>query len=240
MFGRVTEPAFAADGVVRLGTDLCNWFLFEDGGGVVVVDAGFPAYRPQLERGLALLGRSAADVQAVVLTHCHADHTGIAEQLRRERGIPVYAHEAERESEREASVVPYLRYPHAIRFLTHFRTAGEPEPVSELNTFVDGEELPGGLRAIHTGGHTPGHSVFHHQTRRVLFVGDLICTVNPLTGRRGPQLLPRPLNLSSAAMLDALAKVETLDADRILVGHGETWTQGAAEAVRRARVVGPT
>ena len=62
VFGRVVEPAFAADGVVRLGTDLCNWFLFEDGGGVVVVDAGFPDYRPQLEPGLALLGRTKDDL----------------------------------------------------------------------------------------------------------------------------------------------------------------------------------
>ena len=249
VFGRVSEPAFAADGVVRLGTDLCNWFLFEeDSGGVVVVDAGFPDYRPQLGPGLALLGRTKDDLRAVVVTHGHADHVGVAEQLRQELGVPVWVHEDDAERTRtaqgrgktEAPMLPYLRHPQAVRFLTHFRTSGAPERVGEVRTFADGDELPGGLRAIHTGGHTPGHAVIHHPSRRVLFAGDLLCTLNPLTGARGPQLLPRPLNLSSATMLDSLTKLEGLDVGAILVGHGETWPQGAAAAVERARAIGPT
>jgi glyoxylase-like metal-dependent hydrolase (beta-lactamase superfamily II) len=248
VFGRVSEPAFAADGVVRLGTDLCNWFLFEDGGGIVVVDAGFPDYRPQLEPGLALLGRTKDDLMAVVATHGHADHLGVAEQLRQELGLEVWVHEEDAERAKttqargttESPMLPYLRHPQAVRFLAHFRTSGAPQPVGAVKTYGDGDELPGGLRAIHTGGHTPGHSVIHHPSRRVLFAGDLLCTVNPLTGARGAQLLPRPLNPSSATMLDSLTKLESLDVGAILVGHGETWTQGAASAVERARNIGPT
>jgi hypothetical protein len=41
-------------------------------------------------------------------------------------------------------------------------------------------------------------------------------------------------------MLDSLTKLEGLDVGAILVGHGETWTQGAPAAVSRARNVGPT
>jgi glyoxylase-like metal-dependent hydrolase (beta-lactamase superfamily II) len=248
VLGRVAEPAFAADGVVRLGTDLCNWFLFENGDGVVVVDAGFPDYRPQLETGLRLLGRTTDDLTAVVVTHGHADHVGVAEPLRRQLGLPVWVHEddaglarsGEGRGKTEGSTLPYLRHPHAIRFLTHFRTSGKLQPIAEVRTYADGDELPGGLRAIHTGGHTPGHSVIHHESRRLLFAGDLLCTLNPLTGARGPQLLPRPLNLSSATMLDSLTKLEPLDVGAMLFGHGETWTQGAAAAVSRARNVGPT
>jgi glyoxylase-like metal-dependent hydrolase (beta-lactamase superfamily II) len=51
--------------------------------------------------------------------------------------------------------------------------------------------------------------------------------------------MPRPFNLSSETMLDSLSKIEALDAETVLVGHGDPWTQGAAEAVRRAREVGP-
>ena len=59
MFARETEPALVADRVVRLGTELVNWYLVEDEGRVTIVDAGAPKYRPQLDRGLALLRQSA-------------------------------------------------------------------------------------------------------------------------------------------------------------------------------------
>ena len=42
MFAQETEPTLVADGVVRLGTELVNWYLVEDGGRVTIVDAGAP------------------------------------------------------------------------------------------------------------------------------------------------------------------------------------------------------
>ena len=248
MFGRVVEPARVAEGVVRLGTDLCNWFLLEQDGRVVIVDTGFPAYRPQLDRGLEALGRSRADVEAIVVTHAHGDHTGSAEPLRRELGVPVHIHGADADRARtgsakgrtESSTLPYLRHRRAWVFLTHFKTSGTPEPLGELETFDDGAELPGGLRAVHTGGHTPGHCVFVHEGRGLLFAGDLICSRNPLTGDTGPELMPRALNLSTATMLDSLTKLDRLEVGTILFGHGDAWTEGTAAAVRRARAIGPT
>lgn len=248
MFARGLEPSLVADRVVRLGTDLVAWFLVEDGGRVVVVDAGLPGYRPQLERGLALLGRSAGDVAAVVLTHSHSDHIGAAAALQRELGVPVHVHEAEADAVRtaasigksEAPQTPYLRHPHAWRLLAHFRECGPPEPVPEVEPFADGDVLPGGLRAIHTGGHTPGHCVFHLEPRGALFAGDLICTRNPLTGARGPELVPRPLNVSSGQMLESLERIEDLDVRHLLVAHGPRWTGRLADAVARVRTIGPT
>jgi glyoxylase-like metal-dependent hydrolase (beta-lactamase superfamily II) len=248
MFGRVQKPVLVADGVVRLGTDLCNWFLLDSEDGVVVVDTGFPAYRPQLEPGLGVLGRSRDDVAAVVLTHAHGDHAGSAERLRRELGVSVHVHAADEQRARtgrakgktEASTLPYLRHREAWVFLTHFRTSGTPEPIASLETFDDGALLPGGLRAVLTGGHTPGLCVFHHEQRGLLFVGDLLTTGNPLTGGRGPELMPRALDLSSATMLDSLSKLEALEAGSIHFGHGDTWHEGAAAAVERARAIGPT
>ena len=35
------------------------------------------------------MGRTLADVRAVVLTHGHSDHIGFAERARREQGVPV-------------------------------------------------------------------------------------------------------------------------------------------------------
>jgi glyoxylase-like metal-dependent hydrolase (beta-lactamase superfamily II) len=96
-------------------------------------------------------------------------------------------------------------------------------------------DVTGRPRILHTGRHKPGHCVV--ATDGAVFVGDLLCTVNPLTGRRGPQVLPRALNRSTAEMFDALAKVEHLDGT-MYPAHGEAWTAGMRDAVARAHDAG--
>lgn len=248
MFGRAQKPKLVGDGVVQLGTDLVNWFLVGRNGSVVVVDTGLPGYSRDLDAGLALLGHDRSAVEAVVLTHSHFDHSGSAETLRRDLDVPVYVHEAEADAVRAAASVgrtggsqlPYLRHPHAWRLLAHFRECGAAEPVQEVVAFADGAELPGHLRAIRTEGHTPGHCLLHARDRGQLFAGDHLCSTNPLTGRRGVEILPRPLNVSSEAMLDGLGRLEQLDTQVLLFGHGEPWAGSALEAVLAARAAGIT
>jgi glyoxylase-like metal-dependent hydrolase (beta-lactamase superfamily II) len=248
MFGRARQPQLVGDGVVQLGTDLVNWFLLRSNGAVVVVDTGLPGYDGDLDAGLALLDRDRAAVEAIVLTHSHSDHSGSAESLRRTLGVPVYVHEAEADATRTAAAVgktggsqlPYLRHPQAWRLLAHFRAAGKVEPVEDVVAYADGEELPGGLRAVRTDGHTPGHCVLHQRERGQLFAGDHLCSLNPLTGRRGVEILPRPLNVSSEAMLEALGRIEQLETRVVLFGHGDPWAGSAVEAANAARAAGVT
>jgi glyoxylase-like metal-dependent hydrolase (beta-lactamase superfamily II) len=249
---RSSEPTSVADGVTRLGTELVNWYVIEDGGRLTVVDAGVPAYRPQLDQAVAQLGRNVGDVEAVILTHAHGDHVGVAEMVRREAGARVFVHEADRElamtakafGKNERSLLPYLRYPMAWRLLTHLMRGGglKPRPIAEVTTFADGEtlEVPGRPRAIHTPGHRDGHCAFFFESRGALFVGDALCTLNPLTGRRGPQLMPSAFNRSSQQCLESLARLDPIDAATLLPGHGEPWTDGTRTAVEQARAVGPT
>ncbi len=68
--------------------------------------------------------------------------------------------------------------------------------------------------------------------------GDSLVTKNPLTGRKGPQIMPDALNRDSAQALRSLDALEGLPADLVLPGHGDPWTEGAAKAVRLARAAG--
>jgi glyoxylase-like metal-dependent hydrolase (beta-lactamase superfamily II) len=63
---------------------------------------------------------------------------------------------------------------------------------------------------------------------------------NPLTGRIGPQIMPSGLNEDTAQALASLDALRGIDADLLLPGHGDPWTQGVAEAVRKARAAGPS
>jgi hypothetical protein len=63
---------------------------------------------------------------------------------------------------------------------------------------------------------------------------------NVLTGRRGPQIGPAGFNVSSEQALDSLSRIEGVEADVVLSGHGDPWTGGVAAAVEAARSAGPS
>jgi glyoxylase-like metal-dependent hydrolase (beta-lactamase superfamily II) len=238
-------------GVRRLGSERVNFYFVEDGGRVTVVDAGVAGYWNQLEPALAQVGRSLEDVEAVVLTHAHSDHTGVAGRLH-EKGVPVYLHAADHELletgketwKREGSALSVLRHPRVWGFFWHMARNGALKPPHIDDpvaiTHDDELEVPGRPRVIHTPGHTPGHCSLHFERHGALFVGDMLCTWHPILGRRGPQIMPAAFNVSSAQALESLGRIEQLSAEVVLPGHGEPWTGGPAEAAARAREVGPS
>src|SRR4029450_2281021 len=69
-----------ADGIHRLTGGVCNFYLIEDGGKLILVDAGAPRDWDLLVRTLSTLRRRLGDLEAVLLTHAHSDHPGFAER----------------------------------------------------------------------------------------------------------------------------------------------------------------
>jgi glyoxylase-like metal-dependent hydrolase (beta-lactamase superfamily II) len=244
----VKGPVEIVPGVYGLGDDVVNWFVVDDGGRLTAVDAGVPAFAKTLDSDLGSIGRSSSDVAALVLTHSDADHTGVAPQLR-EAGARVLIHSADDATLRKPGpkkgdasprhLVKYLRRPTFLRLAVHLARngAGRPPKVEGAETFEDGAmlDVPGSPRVVHTPGHTPGHCVLLFEGHGVLFAGDSLCTWNPVTGQRGPQRFPSALNVDNAEALESLGRVEGLDAEAVLPGHGEPHRDSPRAAVAAAR-----
>jgi glyoxylase-like metal-dependent hydrolase (beta-lactamase superfamily II) len=240
-----------AEGVHRLTGGVCNFYLIEDGGRLVLVDAGAPRDWDLLVRTLPTLGRGLGDLEAVLLTHAHSDHTGFAERARDTASVPVWVHQADeaqakgaKPGKNDGRASAYLLRVEFYRTVLSLARRGATRliPIRELSTFADGEtlEVPGRPRVVHAPGHTPGCAALLLEGRRVLLTGDVLATRNPLTGRVGPQVMPSGLNRDTPMALRSLDTLDAVTADVLLPGHGEPWTGGVPEAARLARLAGPS
>ena len=211
-------------------------YAFElDGGGVALVDAGWntDAAFQALSDGLAMAGGSITDVHAVLVTHIHPDHYGLAGRVREASGAWIGLHPAD-------AVMLESRYGDTDQLVANMVTfladAGVPEDklpdlamasmaLKSMVTmaapdvlFEDGGdiELPGWtLRTIWTPGHSPGHVCFYSADRQLLLSGDHVL----------PRITP---NISVHAQqhanplgdyLESLLKVQNLGTEEVLPAH---------------------
>ena len=239
-----------APGVWRGGTRFVSWYVVDAGdAGLTMIDAGLPGYGDNVRKGLASIGRGAGDVRALVLTHGHIDHVGTAGVLA-EAGAQIHLHPADaalaadpRRNKTDGSLVPYLRWPATAAFVAHCVAQGAVRPARMPASIplADGAEVdvPGRPRVTHTPGHTDGSCILEFPEHGVLFVGDLLCTVSPRSGRPArPQLQTRASNRSSAEALASLDRLEGVEASVVLPGHGGPWRDGVEAAADSARRMG--
>lgn len=231
-----------ASGLYRVGSPMVNSYLIVDSDGVTMIDAGLPAYWQPLQAELATIGKSLADVRALILTHGDSDHIGVAARLHRETGIVPYVHEADVDRARLEVKKPNSGWgPVKIGPLASFlwysaRNGGlHIRPATELQTVADQEvlDVPGSPRITHVPGHTPGSIAVHVPAVNALFVGDTMTTRNVLTGVAGPK--PAPFTLDPVQAVASLDRVDGIDATWVLPGHGPAWDGGVREAVRLIR-----
>ena len=209
-----------------------NLFLLE-GDGHVLIDSALdtPPARAAIVEGLAAAGLRPSDLDAVVLTHHHPDHYGLAGWFE-EQGVPVYMLDVaiERDHAWWSRFEPWLEQSTA-----HFREHGMPEafivdlrevmeatrrrirPPQHPRTLKDGEaiELAGRRFTVHwTPGHADGHLVLLRDDG-VLIAGDAI--LDRITPNVGKWVGSRPDPLGD--FLNSLERMRELGPRLALVGH---------------------
>jgi glyoxylase-like metal-dependent hydrolase (beta-lactamase superfamily II) len=231
-----------ASGLHRVGSEIINSYLIVDQDGVTIIDAGLPGYWKLLEGELSAIGKTLADVRALILTHGDTDHIGFAARLYREAGIAAYIHQADVDRARLKVKKPVWGWgPVKVGPLAGFlwysvRHGGlRIPPASRLQTVTDNDvlDVPGSPRIIDTPGHTPGSVAVHVPVIDALFIGDTMTTRNVLTGVTGPK--PAPFTLNPDQAVASLDRIEGIDATWLLPGHGPAWSGGVPEAVRLIR-----
>jgi glyoxylase-like metal-dependent hydrolase (beta-lactamase superfamily II) len=223
-------------------------YLLELTDGVAMIDAGWNTDEAweALSGGLTTAGYAMTDVKAVLVTHIHPDHYGLAGRVREASGAWIALHPA------DADALPrrYIQMDGLLGDMrTHLLRCGVPPelldtirdasmPVRNLVEAVlpdvlleDGDrpDLAGwDLRAIWTPGHSPGHLCFYDRQRRVLLSGDhVLPRITPNVSFH-PQTPPNPL----ADFLDSLERVARFDVVEVLPAHEYRFAELATRVVQ--------
>ncbi len=189
--GGLTDPGDAAIYLVRFGDK------------AALIDAGCGQAHSRLKKNISECLPQNVQLEYLLLTHCHFDHTGGAEAVRREFGCLIVAHELD---------AVYLESGDSEVTAASWYDA-RLEPLS-VDLKLRGEESTleigsGSITAIHWPGHSPGSVVYttHIDGQLVLFGQDVHGPVHPAL-------------LSDEEQYQAsLKKLIALNADILLEGH---------------------
>ncbi|WP_434751233.1 MBL fold metallo-hydrolase [Paenibacillus amylolyticus] len=186
----------------------------------VLIDSGFPGQYDDLCLALEKIGVPISQLKVVILTHQDVDHIGCLPEILKEcgTGVRIYAHELDKPH--IEGHLPLIKDDHL-----------EHPPKGKIDeTVTDGQELPfcGGIRVIHTPGHTPGHISLYLMRSKTLIAGDSMYSVNgQLEGIHGPTTL----DIEAARF--SLKKYLALDISSVICYHGGLSDRHIKEQISR-------
>lgn len=170
-------------------------------------------------RLLGELGIATSDVDRLVLTHFHEDHTGAAADVAEWGKVEILA---------GAPDAPIIRG-EAPAPAPVFRSAAERELAAKVSAglgkappcrvdreLADGVvlDIAGGAQVIAGPGHTDGSIGLFLIEPRVLFTGDTIAC-------DGGRVLLGPFNLETERAIESFRRLAGFDADVACFGHGD-------------------
>ena len=219
------EIAPAVHQVRMLGADA--FLLVEEH--LTVIDAGMVGSRLMLERYLRRMGRDLGDLTRIICTHGHPDHIGGVRELVGDRDdVEVLIHPADlaglqrpwRDALDRAEPIAERRG-RIIQFLTRTPAAA--------TTVDDDAVVPvlGGLRVVHTPGHTPGSICLYLERERIVFTGDVLQVI------RGRLTYAHSFfSHDHAGARLSVERLAALDVETIALSHYPPWRDRARDTLR--------
>lgn len=214
---RVAQGVYALDAAGSMS----NVFLVE-AEVPTLVDTGAPGRAKAI---LAELREAGVEPGRILLTHGDFDHVGGAAFLREQTGAEVCAPAAERPFiARDRSFSPGLLRRVLLRI---FRF---PQPV--VDRWLEDGEAVGGIEAVSTPGHTPGHTSYVFG--RTLLAGDAIVTL-PYRFKEPPVRY----SLDAQEARRSIARLAELDVDVAVSGHGAPGSDAKKKLRDLAKLLAP-
>jgi glyoxylase-like metal-dependent hydrolase (beta-lactamase superfamily II) len=212
---KIIDPVHLIPGVTA------NSYLLVEPGGLTVIDTGLPYSERQTLKYIAGLGRSAAEIKRILVTHADLDHYGALAALQKASGACTCASRAEAEAmARGGSSRPVYqtvgRFQHFVINLMGSLLKATPFQVDKL--LEEGQVLPvlGGLHVVGSPGHSPGHRSFFAPSAGILFCGDSMRS----DGKKGLRGSRSRNNWDQSLAEASVARQAELGARIICPGHG--------------------
>lgn len=204
----------------------------EVGSNWVLIDAGMPTSGEEIVKAAEERFGEGTRPLAILLTHGHFDHVGGLVHLIEKWGVPVYAHPLE---------VPFLTgkqaYPEPDTtveggMLAKISSIYPHEPIDitpALQLLPEDGSVPHlpDWRWHHVPGHAPGQVAFFRESDSLLIAADAFVTVRQDSFYKvlfqqeevaGP---PRYLTTDWEAAWDSVRKLEALNPQTVITGHGK-------------------
>jgi ribonuclease/clavin/mitogillin len=185
--------------ILNVGYTSANYYVIGQDGGLLLVDVGWPGTLPRLQASLNRKGIKLAQVDALLVTHFHPDHAGLAQEVQ-QQGIQLIVLET------QVDAVPQLK--NFMKTADHYHEPALEDAVrltfaasrAYLQTLgLDGEIIP-----------TPGHS--EDSISLVLDSGEAFTGDLPL--------LEWTRDEARDAVAQSWQAIRALNTQRVYPGHG--------------------
>lgn len=200
---RITEEVFQVGGPQLTAPQDAAIYLINFDGHAALIDAGCGRANEALLRNIEAAGVRPEDLELLLITHCHFDHTGGARWLRDRLGCTVVMHELD---------ARYLEVGDPdVTAASWYGSRLEPCDIDRKLAGKEEEIWLGErvIRALHIPGHSPGSAAYvtTSASLKIVFAQDV----------HGPL---HPALLSNAADYQgSLQRLIDLDADVLCEGH---------------------